>query len=583
MASPNNEKNPTDIEIERGPDNTAAFADAGLDSKVLSSAAQEGTDAEHSYGFVQGMKTYKSAAFWSMAISATIIMEGYDVTLIGSFFGYPEFRRKYGEYLDEESGYQVSADWQTRFNTIGAVANIVGALLNGWATARWGHRWTIMGSLAWLTAFIFVVFFAENIETQLAGQVLFGIPWGVFATSGPAYAAEVTPLAIRGYLTAYVNLCWATGQFISAGILAGLVDKPGEMSFKIPFALQWIWPIPLGLVAFFAPESPWYLVRQGQFEKAKHSLQRLASAQHEVNHDAAVAMMIHTDKTEKEERAGVSYYDCFRGTNRRRTEIAMMSFMSQITNGGALCYSGTFFFQQVFQKTGTPDSVAYYIGLGGTGVAWVGTCISWLYIHKFGRRRIWLVGFSSLVVILWLIGILASIPNQTVALGWTQSLLCVVWLGAYSMSVGPIVYTIVAEIGSTRLRTHTVVLGRSFYYVGNIICGGILQPRMMAPGAWNWKGKTAYFWAILATLTLAWGYFRLFETKDRTFGEMDYMFQKGVPARKSSKYVIDEGDEFYHSLQQQNSKGPETTTSEYPTQADTGVNETTRVNPDLKN
>lgn len=66
MASPNNEKNPTDIEIERGPDNTAAFADAGLDSKVLSSAAQEGTDAEHSYGFVQGMKTYKSAAFWSM-------------------------------------------------------------------------------------------------------------------------------------------------------------------------------------------------------------------------------------------------------------------------------------------------------------------------------------------------------------------------------------------------------------------------------------------------------------------------------------------------------------------------------------
>lgn len=295
------------------------------------------------------------------------------------------------------------------------------------------------------------------------------------------------------------------------------------MSFKIPFALQWIWPIPLGLVAFFAPESPWYLVRQGQFEKAKHSLQRLASAQHEVNHDAAVAMMIHTDKTEKEERAGVSYYDCFRGTNRRRTEIAMMSFMSQITNGGALCYSGTFFFQQVFQKTGTPDSVAYYIGLGGTGVAWVGTCISWLYIHKFGRRRIWLVGFSSLVVILWLIGILASIPNQTVALGWTQSLLCVVWLGAYSMSVGPIVYTIVAEIGSTRLRTHTVVLGRSFYYVGNIICGGILQPRMMAPGAWNWKGKTAYFWAILATLTLAWGYFRLFETKDRTFGEMDYM------------------------------------------------------------
>ena len=58
------------------------------------------------------------------------------------------------------------------------------------------------------------------------------------------------------------------------------------------------------------------------------------------------------------------------------------------------------------------------------------------------------------------------------------------------MSVGPIVYTLVAEIGSTRLRTQTVVLGRSLYYFGNIIFGGILQPKFMAPGDWNLKGKT---------------------------------------------------------------------------------------------
>lgn len=57
------------------------------------------------------------------------------------------------------------------------------------------------------------------------------------------------------------------------------------------------------------------------------------------------------------------------------------------------------------------------------------------------------------------------------------------------MSVGPIVYTIVAEIGSTRLRTQTVVLGRSAYYVANII-GGVLQPYFMSPTAWNAQGKT---------------------------------------------------------------------------------------------
>jgi MFS transporter, SP family, general alpha glucoside:H+ symporter len=408
-----------------------------------------------------------------------------DVTLIGSFFGYPSFREKYGAWLDEEHGYQISAEWQQKFNAIGAVANIVGALLNGWATAKWGHRKVLMVSLFWLTAFIFLVFFAPSIEVMLVGQIMCGIPWGVFATTGPSYAAEATPLAIRGYLTAYVNLCWCIGQFISAGVLKGLVNNTTEWSYRIPFAVQWVWPIPLFIAAWLAPESPWFHVRRGHLAAAKRSLERLSQPEHHHKIDSTVAMMVHTNELEIEERAGTTYYDCFRGTNRRRTEIACMGFLSQITNGGALCYSGSFFFQQ----TGIGASASYGIALGGTGIAFVGTIISWFYIYKFGRRTIWLVGFSSLVAILWTIGFLA-LPRQTLSLAWAQSILCIVWLGAYSMTVGPIIYTVVAEIGSTRLRTQTVVLARSTYYVGNIICGGLIQPKLLAPGAWNAKGKT---------------------------------------------------------------------------------------------
>jgi MFS transporter, SP family, general alpha glucoside:H+ symporter len=413
-------------------------------------------------------------------------MEGYDVTLLGSFYGYPRFREKYGEWLDEEHGYQISSTWQQRFNCLAALANIVGALLNGWATARWGHRKVLIASLIWLSAFIFIVFFAPTIEIMLVGQTLCNVPWGVFATTGPSYAAEVTPLAIRGYLTAYINLCWCIGQLLSAGILSGMVDNPTQWSYKIPFALQWIWPLPLAIAAYLAPESPWFLVRTNQLEKAKTSLKRLSDPKADINHDSTVALMVHTNKLEMEERQGVTYWDAFRGTNLRRTEIACMAFLSHITNGGALCYNGSYFFQQ----TGIDDNTAYYITLGGKGLSFFGTIISWFYINRFGRRTIWLTGFSILVVILWTVGFLAVPSNQTQALVWSQSLLCVVWLGTYSMSVGPIVYTLVSEIGSTRLRTQTVVLGRSLYYFGNIICGGILNPKFMAPGDWNLKGKT---------------------------------------------------------------------------------------------
>ena len=50
---------------------------------------------------------------------------------------------------------------------------------------------------------------------------------------------------------------------------------------------------------------------------------------------------------------------------------------------------------------------------------------------------------------------------------------------------------------------------------------------MMNPTKWNWKGKTAFFWAISSILKNTWAFFRLPETKDRTFEELDvHVFEK---------------------------------------------------------
>lgn len=163
-------------------------------------------------------------------------------------------------------------------------------------------------------------------------------------------------------------------------------------------------------------------------------------------------------------------------------------------------------------------------------------------MSKFGRRPIFLVGFTILVCALYLVAILACV-KETKAIQYTQAALCLIWLGAYSMTVGPIVYTIVSEIGCTRLRTKTVVLGRSTYYVGNII-GGVLEPYMMNPTQWNWKGKTAFFWGTLSLLTTIWAYFRIPETKDRTFEELDIMFDKRIAARQFKSYDFDVRGEF---------------------------------------
>jgi hypothetical protein len=59
----------------------------------------------------------------------------------------------------------------------------------------------------------------------------------------------------------------------------------------MPFVLQEVWPVPLFIAAYFAPESPWNAVRRGQMEEARKSLMRLSqdtpNKEHEV--DAALA------------------------------------------------------------------------------------------------------------------------------------------------------------------------------------------------------------------------------------------------------------------------------------------------------
>ena len=95
------------------------------------------------------------------------------------------------------------------------------------------------------------------------------------------------------------------------------------IGWRLPYMLQWIWPVPLFLAALLGPESPWWLVRKGRLDDARTQLKRLAVPGYytEKRLDESIALMLHTNEMEKAEVAGTGFADCFRGTNRRRTEI----------------------------------------------------------------------------------------------------------------------------------------------------------------------------------------------------------------------------------------------------------------------
>jgi MFS transporter, SP family, general alpha glucoside:H+ symporter len=499
--------------------------------------AKYATDKEHKMTLMQGIRLYPKAVGWSLLISTCICMEGYDVCLLSNFYAFPQFNQKYGQRLPDGT-YQVPAPWQAGLSNGANVGEIIGLFINGWVSERFGYRYTVMACLVLIVAFTAIFFTAQSVVSIQVAEILCGIPWGVFQTLTITYASEVCPVALRGYLTTYVNFCWGLGQEIGIGVIKSMLGRTDQWAYRIPYALQWMWPVPLFIGIFLAPESPWWLVRKGRIEDAKNALLRLTSLNRETEFDAdeTIAMMVHTTTLEEKITAGASYLDCFKGTDRRRTEIVCMIWAIQNLSGNSFSGYSTYFLEQAGLAPGKAYDFTlgqYSINMGGVFGAW------FLMSLGIGRRALYLYGLCGLCSMLFILGFLGLVPHahKKEASLATGSIM-LVWALCYQLTVGTVCYSLVAELSTRRLQIKTVVLGRNLYNIVGIICS-VLTPYMLNPGAWNWGNYTGFFWAGICFLCIIYTFFRVPEPQGRSFAELDLLFERGVSARKFATTNVD--------------------------------------------
>lgn len=151
-----------------------------------------------------------------------------------------------------------------------------------------------------------------------------------------------------------------------------------------------------------------------------------------------------------------------------------------------------------------------------------------------------------------------GIPAQlSLAESWAAGSLIVLLSAVANFSIGPVVYTIVSEIPSTRLRAKSIILARNAYNAINIAFVNVISYRQLNPNGWNWGPKAAFFWAGTNAIFTIYIYFRLrkyfshvamdhmtdtrsiAETKGRTFPELDILFKNRVPARHFASTKIE--------------------------------------------
>jgi len=500
--------------------------------------AQSAATKEHAMPLGTAIKAYYPAILWSIVLSLGVVCEGYDTILMGSLLAYPSFINQFANTATAAGDRQISAPWQAALVNGAYIGEILGLWLTGLAVDKYGNKKVMFGALVMLEAFTFLSVFGMNLPTQLAGQILCGLPWGTFQTLSVVYASECLPIHLRGYLTSYVNLCWVIGQLIASGILVAFVNRVDNLGWQIPFAIQFVFPIPIFIAVIFCPESPTWLVKQGRLEDALTAVRRLRNEK--VTHPAipeaeeTVALLVKTDKYEKAIEEGATYRACFTGAvNLRRTEIACLTWIAQELPGVVLLSYATTFFVQA----GLPTEQAFNMNVGLYALGFVGTILSWPLLRYFGRRQIFVSGQAIMFFILLAIGG-AGCAKQSTAVSWVTGSLLLLLTFFYDITLGPVTYAIVPEIPSSRLRTKTTVLSRNGYNIACIVVG-VLSPYQLNPTAWNWGAKTGFFWAGFALLCFLWSFFRLPETKDRTFYEIDHLFEEKVPARKFKTTHVD--------------------------------------------
>lgn len=224
---------------------------------------------------------------------------------------------------------------------------------------------------------------------------------------------------------------------------------------------------------YFAPPSPYHEVQHGRLESAKKSLKRLVRSSANVDVNQTLAAIIHTNNLEKEFSAGTSYWDCLKGFERRRTEIACICFSGQILAGSTfactfmlcnpndkpnICTDNSSYF---FEQLGLKETTIYSLNLEGTALALVGTVCNWfLLMPYFGRRTVYIWGAFTMATTLFVIGIL-SVWTSNYAVSMTQALLTLFWTFVFQLSLGQLGWALPAEIGSTRLRQKTICLARN--------------------------------------------------------------------------------------------------------------------------
>lgn len=342
----------------------------------------------------------------------------------------------------------------------------------------------------------------------------FIIGLGVGSTSFvvPLYIGEIAPPGRRGALVS-LNQLSITGGILVSQLVAYFLAGHGDWRFSVGLAL--LPALVLGAGVLTEPESPAWLVRQGREDEARTVLHGLRDGDEEI--DTEIESVREVAHEEKRGSVGELL------DRRLRPALILgvvLAVIQQITGINTVIY----FAPTVLQEGGLGRSAALLalVVVGVTNV--VMTVVAIRYLDRVGRRPllIWgMVGMTAGLIALavaFAIGIKGSAVFATIALAF--------YVGAFAVSLGPIVWLLIAEIFPLRVRGQAASIATMANWAANLVVAVSYLSIISAIG----RTGTFITYAVVTALSLIYAVAKVPETNGLKLSEIEAELS-GEPAK----------------------------------------------------
>ncbi|BAX95993.1 putative sugar transporter [Mycobacteroides stephanolepidis] len=364
---------------------------------------------------------------------------------------------------------------------------------------------------------------STNIELLVIFRVIGGVGVGVASLIAPAYIAETSPSNIRGRLGSLQQLAIVTGIFLSLTIDWLLAHIAGGSRSELWLGLPaWRWmflamalpALVYGVLAFTIPESPRYLVATHRIPEARTVLTRLLG---EKNLDITITRIQET----LDQSTTPSWRDLRKPTGGLYgivwVGVALAVFQQLVGINVIFYYSNV-----LWQAVGFGESSSFTITVITSITNIATTLVAIALIDRVGRKPLLLIGsagmaatLSTMAIVFSSATVLDGKPHLGPVAGPVALVAANLFVVAFGMSWGPVVWVLLGEIFPNRIRAAAMGIATAGNWAANWLV------TVSFPALRDSLGIAYGFYAICAVLSLVFVARWVNETKGRTLEDMD--------------------------------------------------------------